>query len=89
MSGAGTTGDIERAHRRLDALGAAPGSLAERVLSLLEVACCSPVMPHAQVPVDTEPHWVVRRAVRLNSGVILWDGALPRVADLHLTGGFI
>ena len=35
--------------------------------------CCSQERPHLVVPYDGGPHWVARRAKRLDSGVVAWE----------------
>lgn len=58
---AGTTGDIETAHKRLDALGVSEGTLAERVLKI------------TNQPLIVSHFHAVRVGHRLESGVVVWD----------------
>lgn len=59
---AGTTGDIEAAHKRLDALGVPDGTLAERVMRITSAP-----------PLSWGAFHAVRIGHRLQSGVIVWD----------------
>lgn len=58
---AGTTGDIEKTHTRLNVLGVSAGTLAERILKITDK------------PLVVSHFHALRVGHRLSSGVIVWE----------------